>query len=270
MAQISSAANPRLKEARALAHRKHRQETGLCVVEGLFHVGEAMDAGAVAYLVFAPDRLASDFGRALVARAGASGIPVHSVTSEVMASLAGKEHPQGLLAVARQRRDRLEDLTSIAHPWLVALIAPQDPGNVGAILRTIDAVGASGLLLLDGGVDPYHPAAIRASMGTIFHLPAIALSFSAFAVWARAHGYHIYGTSARGRIDYRAAGVYMPPMVLLMGSEREGLSAEQAAACDELLRLPMSGRAGSLNLAVATGVFLYCMLERLSSIDKPV
>jgi TrmH family RNA methyltransferase len=263
MAMITSAANPRIKEVRALAQRKRRQATGLCVVEGLFHTGEALEAGAVAYLLYAPDQLASDFGRGLVSRAEASGIPVYAVTAEVMASLAGKEHPQGLLAVARQRRDNLDDLSPTAHPWLVALVAPQDPGNVGAILRTIDAVGASGLVLLHGGVDPYHPASIRASMGTIFRLPAVGAPFAAFAAWARGHGYRLLGTSAHGRTEYRAVGAYALPLVLLMGSEREGLSTEQAAACDELLRLPMRGRAGSLNLAVATGIFLYAILESL-------
>ncbi len=263
MPLITSAANPRVKEARALAQRKHRQATGLCVVEGLLHAGEALTAGAVVYLLYAPDQLISDFGRRLVAQAEARGIPVYAVTAELMASLAGKEHPQGLLAVARQRRDDLGDLSPATHPWLVALVAPQDPGNVGAILRTIDAVEASGLLLLDGGVDPYHPAAVRASMGTIFHRPVVAASFAAFAGWAREHGYRLLGTSAQGQSDYRAAGRYTLPLVLLMGSEREGLSAEQVAACDELLRLPMRGRAGSLNLAVATGVFLYAILDSL-------
>jgi TrmH family RNA methyltransferase len=129
-------------------------------------------------------------------------------------------------------------------------------------------VGASGLLLLDGGVDPYHPAAVRASMGTIFHLPVVSERFDAFATWARAQTYRVYGTSAHGQTDYRAANAYMLPLVLLMGSEREGLSTGQAAACDELLRLPMRGRASSLNLAVATGVFLYAILDSLAAHRK--
>jgi TrmH family RNA methyltransferase len=262
MALITSTANPRVKEIRSLGQRKHREATGLCVAEGLFHVGEAMESGTVVYLVYTPDQLISNFGRRLVAQAETSGIPVYAVTAEVMASVAGKENPQGLLAVARQRRDYLDNLSPAAHPWLVALVSPQDPGNVGAILRTIDAVGASGLLLLDGGVDPYHPAGVRASMGAIFRLPVIATSFDPFAGWARALGYRIYGTSARGRSDYRA-GAYTPPLILLLGSERQGLSESQAAACDELLRLPMRGHTRSLNLAVAAGIFLYAMLDSL-------
>ena len=264
MALITSPANPRIKEARSLGQRKHRQTTGLAVAEGIFHAGEALAAGDVVYLIYAPDLLVSDFGRELVARAAAQNLPLYPVTAEVMTSIAAKDNPQGLLAVVRQRRARLDDLSPGTHPWLTALVAPQDPGNVGAILRALDAVGASGLLLLDGGVDPYHPAAIRAGMGTTFHLPLVSASFVAFVEWARAGGYHIYGTSARGRTDYRASIAYSPPLVLLMGSEREGLSAEQSAACDELIRLPMHGHVSSLNLAVATGVFLYTIHDSLA------
>jgi TrmH family RNA methyltransferase len=264
MALITSLTNPRIREVRSLGQRKRREAAGLCVAEGIFHVGEALGTGDVAYLIYAPDLLVSDFGRALVAGATAQNVPVYPVTPEVMASVAAKDNPQGLLAVVRQRRARLEDLSPATHPWLTALVAPQDPGNVGAILRTLDAVGASGLLLLDGGVDPYHPAAIRAGMGATFHLPLASASFEAFVEWARVGGYHVYGTSARGRTDYRAATAYSTPLALLMGSEREGLSADQSAACDELIRLPMHGRARSLNLAVATGVFLYAIHDSLA------
>lgn len=266
MELITSSSNPRVKQVRALAQRKHREAAGLCVAEGIFHAGEAYASGDVAYLVYAPDLLISPFGRELVDRASASGTPVYSVSSAIMNAIAGKENPQGLLAVVRQRRTLLESLRPDTHPWLVAVVAPQDPGNTGTILRTIDAVGASGLLLLDGGVDVYHPAAIRASMGAVFHLPVAAASFAAFAEWARRNGYRVYGTSARADVDYRSAG-YSRPLVLLMGSEREGLSAEQTAVCDTLIRLPMHGHAGSLNLAVATGVFLYAIYDRSAPIE---
>lgn len=264
MSSLTSPSNPRIKQIRALAQRKQRQKTGLGVAEGIFHVGEALAAGAVAYLVYAPDVLLSPFGRELVGKAEAAHIPVYAVSAEVMAAIADKDNPQGLLAVVRQRYARLDEFSAATHPWLVALVTPQDPGNVGAILRTIDAVGASGLALLDGGVDPYHPSAIRAGMGATFRLPVVTAAWAPFAAWASANGYHLYGTSAHGRTDYRDAGVYAAPLVLLLGSEREGLSAEQAAACDELLRLPMHGHVRSLNLAVAAGVFLYAIHDSLA------
>jgi TrmH family RNA methyltransferase len=264
---ITSPGNRHVKEVRALAQRKQRELTGLCVAEGIFHVGEALAFGDVAYLLHSPDLLASPFGRELVTTAEARGIPVYPLTADVMASIAEKQNPQGLLAVVRQHSAMLEGLAAATHPWLVALVAPQDPGNVGAILRTVDAVGASGLLLLDGGVDPYHPAAIRAGMGVTFRLPVVRASFASFVAWARAEGYRLYGTSARGRVDYRDVRGYSTPLILVMGSEREGLSAEQAAACDELLRLPMAGRVGSLNLAVATGIFLYAIHAALDPFE---
>ena len=261
---ISRTANARIKQIRALAQRKQRDAAGLCVAEGIFHVGEALAAGAVDYLIYAPGMLASEFGRELVAGAEKDGVPTYAVTPEVMASVAGKDNPQGLLAVARQHMARLDDLSAATHPWMIALVAPQDPGNVGTILRTIDAVGASGLLLLDGGVDPWHPSAIRAGMGAIFRIPVAAATWEQFIAWAGREAYRLCGTSAHGRGDYRDAGFYTPPVILLLGSEREGLSDEQSAACDVLLRLPMHGRVRSLNLAVAAGVFLYAMHDSIA------
>lgn len=268
--RITSPANPRIKQVRALARRKEREATGLCVAEGIFHVGEALAAAregraAVEYLLYAPDRLISDFGRDLVAQAAAAGIPVYETEAGVLAGVAEKDNPQGLLAVVRPRRRGLDELDAAAFPWLAAVVAPQDPGNVGAILRTVDAVGASGLLLLDGGVDAYHPAAVRASMGTVFHLPPVEARFEAFDAWARAQGYRIVGTSAHGRTDYRASPHYAPPLILLLGSEREGLSPAQTAVCDTVARLPMRGRATSLNLAVAAGVMLYAIHDALAT-----
>lgn len=264
MTLITSPTNPRIKQIRALSQRKHREANDLAVAEGIFHTGEALAGGDVEYLVYSPDLLVSPFGRELVAGAEAGGVAVYAVSADVMATVADKENPQGLLAVVRRRRASLSDFAPVSHPWLVALVAPQDPGNVGTILRTIDAVGATGLILLDGGVDPYHPAAIRAGMGTIFHLPVVQTSFDPFAVWVRDQGYHLYGTSAHGQTGYRTLEAYASPLVLLMGSEREGLSAAQTTACDLVLRLPMHGRAGSLNLAVATGVFLYAIHDSLA------
>ncbi len=266
---ITSPSNPRIKQLRALSRRKEREATGLCVAEGIFHVGEALAAAAeggavVESLFYAPDLLVSDFGRGLVSEATAAGIAAFETAASVLAGVAERDNPQGLLAVVRPRRHTLTDLTPTARPWLAALVAPQDPGNVGAILRTLDAVGASGLLLLNGGVDAYHPGAVRASMGTVFRLPVATADFDAFAVWARAGGYRLYGTSARGQADYRAVA-YTTPLVLLLGSEREGLSAEQIAQCDTLIRLPMHGRASSLNLAVAAGVLLYAIHDHLAT-----
>lgn len=270
MQSISSRSNPKIKQVRLLKQRKIRQETGLFLVEGIHHVGEAVEAAGqgrirLDSIFYSPELLTSEFGLSLVAGQSALGTPCYPTTPEVFASIAEKENPQGILAVVEQPARELSRLDPENFPWGVALVAPQDPGNLGTVLRTVDAVGASGLLLLDSSVDPFHPSSVRASMGTIFWYPVIAAPFSSFAAWSRRHGYHVYGTSAQGSLDYREVERYERPSILLMGSEREGLSPEQRQFCDVLLRLPMRGRASSLNLAVATGVLLYEMLARSAS-----
>ena len=261
---ITSPSNPKIKQARALRQRKQRDATGLFLVEGLFHIGEALAARTeIDSLFYAPNLLDGDFARQLIDRAVAAGLTCYETTADVLGSVAEKENPQGMIAVARQRRVSLADLTPQNFPWGVAIVSPQDPGNVGTILRTIDAVGASGLILLDNGVDPYHPTAVRASLGSIFWYPIVSASFEEWSQWAQQHAYHIYGTSAKGSVNYTEAETYERPLMILMGSEREGLSREQAAVCQQLVRLPMHGHVSSLNLAVATGVMLYAVLERL-------
>ncbi len=257
---IRSRQNPKIKAARALLRAKGRREQGRFLIEGLAHVGGALEARwPLAYLLWAPERLRSDFGRRLVAQAQGRGIPVWEVSPEALDSVSPREHSQGLVAVAEVRWTPLDDLTPMRYPWVVAVTEPQDPGNVGALLRTMDAVGAGPLVLLDGGADPFQPKAVRASMGALFWHPVVRAGFAAFVAWAHRQGYRVYGTSAHGRMDYRQV-VYRQPMVLLLGNERHGLSEEQRAACDVLVRLPMLGRVSSLNLAVAAGVMLYAML----------
>lgn len=267
---ITSRENAKIKLARSLRQRKARQATGFFLVEGIRHVGEAVEAAgkvedgaALEFILYAPDLLTSPFARELVEEQREKGLPCYSVRPEIFVSVAEKENPQGILAVARRPKFELGSLNPQNFPWAVALTTAQDPGNIGAILRTVDAVGASGLLLLEGSADPYHPGAVRASMGAIFWYPVIETDFATFLGWAKGGGYTIYGTSAHGSSDYREVEGYQSPLAVLMGSEREGLSPEQARVCDRLIGLPMKGRATSLNLAVAAGVILYSIFEKL-------
>ncbi|MDD2921715.1 MAG: RNA methyltransferase [Anaerolineales bacterium] len=252
MATIISLSNPFIKQARALRQKKNRLETGLFLVEGIHHVGEAVEAGwDIQSVFYAPDLLTSSFARDLLSRLS---VAPQSVSIPVMESLADKENPQGILAVVRQRKTSLAEMKPFARA--AALVSPQDPGNVGTTLRALDAVGADALFLLDGGVELYHPTVIRASMGTIFWKPIIQSSFDDFLAWSREGNYQLIGTSAKADMDYRAC-VPQPPWVLLLGNEQKGLTREQSAACDVTVSLPMRGRASSLNLAVAAGVLLY-------------
>jgi TrmH family RNA methyltransferase len=261
MATITSHANPKIKFIHKLGQRKHRCESGMFIAEGIHHVGEALAAGAdIEYLCYAPDLLTSAYAHQLINQSQARGIECLELPSDLFDSIYSKENPQGILAVVRQKNPTLSQLDPQHFPKGVALVAPQDPGNIGTILRTIDTVGASGLLLLDESADPYHISSVRASMGAIFWHPLVTASFSDFADWATQHKYHVYGTSSQATKDYRTIQHYEQPFILLMGSERHGLTPAQRQSCQELFRLPMQGRATSLNLAVATGVFLYDIL----------
>ncbi len=248
--------NPLVKQVRALRQRKTRLKTGLFLVEGIHHVGAAIEADwEVETLLYAPELLRSEYARDLILASAKKGIVVRSVTAALFRSLAEKQNPSGILAVARQREGSLTELADSRH--LAAIIAPQDAGNVGTVLRTLDAVGAEGLILLDGGVDVYHPKTVRASMGAIFWQPIVRTSSEAFFAWKRKTAFKLIGTSAHGEVDLSSLALADAPWILLLGSEQKGLSAEQIAACDLLLSLPMCGHGSSLNLAVAAGVFLY-------------
>jgi TrmH family RNA methyltransferase len=260
---ITSRSNPIVKQVRALRQRKERDASGLFLVEGLHHVGEAVEAGwDVERLVYAPDLLTSDFGLRLLDEQSRRGVHLAALTGELFAALADKDNPQGLLALVHQRHLTLEHLTPDRSFLAAACVSPQDPGNVGTILRTLEAVGADGLFLLEGGVDPYHPSCIRASMGTIFWLPLVQTSFDDFVSWLRTRGVQLVGSSAHAAQHYRTFERSDRPTILLLGSEQKGLSQEQLAACEVCLSLPMRGRASSLNLAVSAGVLLYQMIAK--------
>ena len=261
---ISSRSNSKVRSARALRQRKERIASGSFLTEGIHLVGAAVESGAQIEMVFyAPDLLQSQFALDLIEETRTSGVPCNPTTAEVFTSMASKEHPQGILAVVHQPEKQLSDLKSKSFPWGVACVAPQDPGNVGTILRTIDAVGASGLILLEGGVDAYHPTAVRASMGAIFRHPVVSASFTEFTQWVDESSYQVFGTSAAAGIDYQQVTQYERPVILLLGDERQGLTPEQVKTCREVVRLPMHGQVTSLNLAVAAGVMLYDMLAKI-------
>jgi RNA methyltransferase, TrmH family len=256
---IVSPSNPLIKKVRALRQKKARLEYGMFLVEGIHHVGEAISAGwQVESLLYAPGLLTSEFAREMVARLADKPQPV---SAQVMESIADKENPQGIIAVVRQNKPDLAALQPGSITRAVGLVSPQDPGNVGTILRTLDAVGADALFLLDRGVELYHPTVVRSSMGTIFWKPVVQTSFPDFVAWARQGSFQLIGTSAHGSVEYRT---FIPdqPWVVVLGNEQKGLSAEQLSACDVSLSLPMKGRVSSLNLAVAAGVLLYQLADR--------
>lgn len=257
---ITSRSNPLIKEFRALGQRKNRSERGLFLVEGIHHVGAAFEADwEIGSILYAPDLLTSDYAHELITTSVKKDIHCQSVSADIFRSLAGKENPQGILASVYQRDRPLAELSEFKQG--VAIVAPQDPGNLGTILRTLDAVGVDGLILLDGGVDLYHPKVVRASMGALFWKQVVQTTFADFASWAAADTYHLIGTSAHGETDLSSLNLENEKWILLLGNEQKGLSPEQIAACDDLIALPMRGRGTSLNLAVAAGVLLYGLMK---------
>ncbi len=252
---ITSPGNQRIKQIRRLKDRKFRRESGLFFVEGLRLVIEAVQQSAgVECLVVAPDLLTSDLGRKLIEDT-TQDVDILEVSSELFASLSHKDGPQGIGALIRQRWTILDEIQPVTGLW-VALDSIADPGNLGTILRTVEAVGGEGVILLDQSTDPYDPTAIRASMGAIFDLQIVRSTLAAFRCWKENVGIFLVGTDGEAELDYRQVK-YPRSLVLLMGSEREGLLTEHYAMSNAMVRIPMVGSSDSLNLAVATGIMTY-------------
>jgi RNA methyltransferase, TrmH family len=255
---ITSLQNERVKLIRSLEMRKVRRETGLFVAEGASVLVAARDAGwKLKTLVFLAGSAASGIARELLDWAQATGAECLEVSEAVLGKLAAKDNPQTMLGVFAQRRVRAPVFESLPADGLwVALEGVRDPGNLGTIIRTADAVGAGGVALIGNCVDAYARETVRATMGSIFNVPLVRMTLDECLPWVARWAGDIVGTHLNATEDFRARG-YRAPTLLLMGSEGPGLSAELSATCTRLVKIPMTRRLDSLNLAVATGVMLY-------------
>jgi TrmH family RNA methyltransferase len=255
---ITSLQNDRVKLIRSLEMRKVRRETGLFVAEGASVLVTARDAGwRPRMLVFLAGSAAEGVPRQLLTWAESAGAECLEVSQAVLGKIAAKDNPQTMLGVFEQRWASLPQPRSLpAEAVWVALEAVRDPGNLGTILRSADAVGAGGVLLIGNTVDPYSREAVRASMGSIFNVAVARLTPEQAAVIAREWTGDVVGTTLAARQDFRARK-YRGPTLLLMGGEGPGLSSALAATCSQLVKIPMAGRLDSLNLAVATALMLY-------------
>jgi len=255
---IASAANPVVKRMRLLGDRKHRRREGAFVVEGIQPVWQAVEAGAdVEVLVVAPDLLGGSPAAGMVAVQEAAGTRVARVTAELFARVSARDGPSGLAAIVRARVPGLAGLAVRPDAVFVALHEVGNPGNLGTIIRTADAAGAAGVVLIGAAADPFDPTAVRASMGALFATPvASAAEAAEFFAWAAGSGVTVVTTSARARTSFWEAD-YPRPVALLLGAEGAGLPGDALAAGDLQVRIPMTGTAESLNLAVAAGLLLY-------------
>lgn len=255
---ISSLQNERVKAIRALEMRKVRRETGLFVAEGASVLISAREAGwRPETLVFEPGGAESPAVRSLIDEALKEGVEVLEVRPQVLGKLASKENPQAVLGVFQQHFAEAP-VPSEAGPddvWLV-LEEVRDPGNLGTIIRTVDAVGARGIVLVGNCCDPYSRECIRATMGSVFAVPLVRMTQDAFLSWCGGWPGDVVGLHLSGAEDFRVAD-YREPVLVVMGSEGPGLSPELTAACSRRVKIPMAGRLDSLNLAVATALTLY-------------
>jgi TrmH family RNA methyltransferase len=260
---ITSASNPFVKRLRQLASRKVRQREGVAVVHGIQPVWQAVEAGAaIETIAYAPGRLGHEAAVAMVLDQERRGIRVLRLSDELFERLSDRDTPAGLAAIVRQQVRSLADLDVSATSTFVALQEVGNPGNLGTIIRTADATGATAVVLIGPTADPYDPGAMKASMGAIFHVPVARVDdLGSFLRWARDRGITVATTAPRARDSLWTAD-YPGPLAVLMGSEGAGLSDADLGQGTLQISIPMVGTAESLNLAVATGVVLYEVWRR--------
>jgi TrmH family RNA methyltransferase len=254
---ITSLSNPTVKAARALHLRKEREETGLFLAEGLKIVTEAVELGhAPKMLLHSADAAGHPLLRNAAEAARRGGGEVIEVSRDILAKISKRDNPQTVLAVFDQMFTPLSALDSKAARCWVALQAVRDPGNLGTIIRTADSAGCGGVILVGDCCDPYSVEAVRATMGSVFAVKIAKAEVDEFIAWRQNWPGSVVGTLLTATTDFRAAD-YRDPTLILMGNEQAGLPPELAAICDVNVKIPMRGRADSLNLAVATGVMIY-------------
>lgn len=257
--EIASVSNPIVKDIRALAQKRHRDETGLFLAEGLKLIIDALDAGwTIRTLVVAKAAMDHALIQKTAARTIASGADVVEANKKVLEAITRRDNPQNAVGIFEKRLAPLKALAPEGDgAVLVALDRVRDPGNLGTVIRTADAAGAAGVVLVGDCVDPFALETVRATMGSIFAVPVARVSEGDFIAWRKGFPGRLVGTHMEGQMDYREPAYREGPTVLLMGNEQSGLTGSLAEACDILVRIPQAGRADSLNLAVATGVMLF-------------
>jgi TrmH family RNA methyltransferase len=258
--QITAFSNPLVKQVRGLRDKKNRRREGLFIAEGLRILTEAREAGFLPVHLFYGEGLIHPLLATLIEETEAAAGEAIETNEDILEKLSGKENPQPI-GVYRAFDTGLDRIDRAKAPlWIVAQ-ALRDPGNLGTILRTGDAVGAGGLILVDDCADPFSVEAVRASMGALFTQTVAAAAWPDFLAWLRAGEGQLIGTSLNAALDYQQPQ-YSRPAFLLVGNEQAGLPPAYEAECDLLVRIPMLGKADSLNAAVATAVTAYEMINQ--------
>ena len=267
--EVTSLTNPIVKDLRSLALKKFRDQQGGFLAEGLKLVIDAFEQDwRIKTLVFAKSGKGNKMVEQVAARTFAKGGLVLEVTEKIMAAITRRDNPQMVVGVFEQQYRPLASLKPKGNDVYIALDRVRDPGNLGTVIRTADAVGAKGVILIGDTTDPYSLETVRATMGSVFSMPLYKVSEADFLNWRKGVSGLVVGTHLKGAVDYRTIPYANKPVVLMMGNEQQGLPESVAGACDKLARIPQAGRADSLNLAIATGVMLYEIRRDALTLDE--
>ena len=257
--QVTSLTNPLVKAVRALHQRKTRDESGQFVAEGLKFVIEALELERFPeILLYGPEAASHPLLERARAATRKAGGQVIEVTRDILAKVSRRDNPQAVIGVFRQVFTPLADLDPASATGWVALHRVRDPGNLGTVVRTADAAGCGAVILVGECCDPYSVEAVRATMGSIFALPIVRTDEADFAAWRARWPGSVVGTLLSATVSHADAS-YPRPTLVLLGNEQQGLTPEMAALCDVNVKIPMRGRADSLNLSVAAGIMIYAV-----------
>ena len=264
--EVTSTANPIIKDIKALAMKKNRDREKLFIAEGQKLVTDALQAGwTIRTLLHGKKALDDDILRpqieTLTTKVHAAGGDILIVSDKILSAITRRDNAQTIIAVIEQKLVGLNDIEPAGNDVWLALDRVRDPGNLGTILRTCDALGAKAVVLVGETTDPFALEAVRATMGSLFHIPLMRATESDFIAfmdkWKNQHKGATIGTHLKGSVDHRSLDYSAGPQLLLLGNEQQGLTDELTRACSNLVRIPMAGAADSLNLAIASGIMLF-------------
>ncbi|MFK0332313.1 MULTISPECIES: TrmH family RNA methyltransferase [unclassified Rhizobium] len=267
--EVTSLANPIIKDIKALSDKKTREQSGTFMAEGLKLVIDAIELGwTIRTLVYAKAAKGKPLVEQMAAKTVASGGLVLEVSEKVLSSITRRDNPQMVVGVFENRWKPLRDIRPAKGETWIALDRVRDPGNLGTIIRTADAAGASGVILVGETTDPFSLETVRATMGSVFAMPVSRATPEEFIAWKKQAGVSLVATHLAGSVDYRTIDYKAKPVVILMGNEQSGLPEQLAREADALARIPQQGLADSLNLAVASAVMMFEARRHLLSLTE--
>ena len=256
--EITSLSNPIIKDIKSLTQKKNRDASNKFIAEGLKLVIDAIDRGwEIEILIYSKAAVQKEIVQKTAAKVVANSGLVLEVTEKVLTSITRRDNPQMVVGVFKQKFTELDKIKPEIGDTYIALDRVRDPGNLGTIIRTADAAGIKGVILVGATTDAFSIETVRATMGSVFAMPISKCDVEDFLKWQSTHDVSVIGSHLKGSVDYRTIDYTSKPTILLMGNEQAGLPDELALKCDQLARIPQVGDVDSLNLAIATALMSY-------------